>query len=75
MDPTEARRQSGQPFSRRSAARTNVNEYEARSREVQRKIEYLRQLRSAVQERQLRASTPPTSDGFLTAAPRIPTKR
>jgi hypothetical protein len=65
MDPTESW----------SAARTDVNEDEARSREVQRKIEYLRQLRLAVQARQLRTSAPPISDGFLTAASRITTKR
>jgi hypothetical protein len=44
MNRTEARRLAEQP---------NVKEYEARSREVQRKIEYLRRLRFAVQARQI----------------------
>jgi hypothetical protein len=49
MNSTDARRQAERLFSRRSAARTTVNEYEARSREVRRKIEYLRRLRLAAQ--------------------------
>jgi hypothetical protein len=51
MNSAHARRQAEQLFSRRSSARTTVNEYEARSREVRRKIEYLRQLRLSAQAR------------------------
>lgn len=51
MNPTELRRLAEQLFSRRPDARTNVKEYEARSREVQRKIEHLRQLRLAQAQR------------------------
>jgi hypothetical protein len=49
MNPTESRRLAEQLFRRQSVAHTNAKEREALSREVQRKIEYLRQLRLAVQ--------------------------
>jgi hypothetical protein len=67
---TEARRQAEQLISHRSAARTTVNEKEARSREVQRKIEYLRQLHlaaNAQRTQDLSNSGHRTGDRFLTA--------
>jgi hypothetical protein len=52
MNSAEARRQAEKLFSQPAAARPGVNEYEARSREIQQKIETLRQLRLAAQARQ-----------------------
>jgi hypothetical protein len=52
MNSTEARRQAERFFSQPSSARAGVDEYEARSRAVQQKMEYLRRLRLSVQARQ-----------------------
>jgi hypothetical protein len=64
MNSTDARRQAEQLFSRRPASCTTTNEYEARSHEVRQKIEYLRQLRFAVQAQQI-------SNLSATGTPRI----